>query len=55
MVYELEILISHRAKQEDTKILATIQNFRRRAGKVQTKAKTANTSGPVFYDDVGVA
>ena len=26
-----------------------------KAGKVQTKANTANTSGPFFYDDVGVA
>ena len=47
--------IQKQTKQEDTKILATIQNFRRRPGKVQTKANTANTSGPFFYDDVGVA
>ena len=26
-----------------------------KAGKVQTKANTANTSGPFLYDDVGVA
>ena len=35
-----------------------IQNFRKlqeKAGKVQTKVNTANTSGPFFYDDVGVA
>ena len=43
--------IQKQTKQEDTKILATIQ----KAGKVQTKENTANSSWPFFYDDVGVA
>ena len=44
--------IQKQTKQEDTKILATIQNFRRRQERYRP---TANTSGPFFYDDVGVA
>ena len=39
-------------RHQDTSNYSKLQE---KAGKVQTKANTANTSGPFFYDDVGVA
>ena len=38
--------------KQDTSNYSKLQE---KAGKAQTKANTANTSGPFFYDDVGVA
>ena len=39
-------------RHQDTSNYSKLQE---KAGKVQTKANTANTSWPFFYDDVGVA
>ena len=39
-------------RHQDTSNYSKLQE---KAGKVQTKANTANTSGPFLYDDVGVA
>ena len=39
-------------RHQDTSNYSKLQE---KAGKVQTKANTANTPGPFLYDDVGVA
>ena len=46
--------IQKQTKQEDTKILATIQNFRRRQERYRPR-KHSQHFGPFFYDDVGEA
>ena len=47
--------IQKQTKKKDTKIPATIQNFRRRQERYRPKQTQPKLSGPFFYDDVGVA
>ena len=51
----LAYLTTTNSKTERHQDTSNYSKLQEKAGKVQTKANTANTSGPFFYDDVGVA